>query len=113
MWKRGTDFLSQLAMVLLMSFALVQNAFADIFKSGVAKRNQRAGGRCVPGCSRDSGERERALRDYVLDAAAPTCRRVVGRGSISRLLLPAAVPKSEDGHLKYAQFRRVVCCQVL
>ena len=33
MWKRGANSLLRLAMVLLMSFALVQNAFADIFNT--------------------------------------------------------------------------------
>ena len=36
MWRRGTDFLAQLAMVLLLSFSLVQNAFADIYNDATA-----------------------------------------------------------------------------
>ena len=36
MWRRGTDFLAQLAVVLLLSFSLVQNAFADIFNDATA-----------------------------------------------------------------------------
>ena len=36
MWRRGTDFLAQLAMVLLLSFSLVQNAFAAILNDATA-----------------------------------------------------------------------------
>ena len=36
MWRRGTDFLAQLAIVLLLSFSLVQNAFADILNDATA-----------------------------------------------------------------------------
>lgn len=36
MWKRGADFLHRLAMVLLLSFSLVQNAFADIYNDATA-----------------------------------------------------------------------------
>ena len=36
MRRRGTDFLARLAMVLLLSFSLVQNAFADIFNDATA-----------------------------------------------------------------------------
>ena len=36
MWRRGTDFLAQLALVLLLSFMVVQNAFADVLNDATA-----------------------------------------------------------------------------